>query len=216
MPAFEAGFLFCVRAVTVPAAWRCSPQSGVPHPRVSRIGRGPSAGLRPTVDVAQRLPVVIPDDEAASVVLFDVPWRREAAWHVHKSCSTRASSPRCVIPSGPSPDLSGDPTSSHLSRGDRGLRGYSIREHCARGHRQLLAASKAQDRRRSEPSTLPQSLPHKLNPVFLKHPKQRAARFDHGHGNPPSGHSRTISTKTTAKIRTTVKAVGKRRPSNGI
>ena len=58
-----------------------------------------------------------------------------------------------------SPDLSRDPTSSHLSRGDRGLCGYSIREHCARGHRQLLAASKAQGRRTSEPSTLPRSIP---------------------------------------------------------
>ena len=32
-----------------------------------------------------------------------------------------------------------------------------------------------------------------------------AAWFGHGHGNLPSGHSRTISTKITAKIRTTVK-----------
>ena len=38
-----------------------------------------AAWLRLVVDVAQCLPVVIPDDEAASVVLFDVPWWREAA-----------------------------------------------------------------------------------------------------------------------------------------
>jgi hypothetical protein len=40
-----------------------------------------------------------------------------------------------------------------------GLRGYSIGENCARGHRQLFAASKAQGRQTSEPSTLPRSLP---------------------------------------------------------
>ena len=38
-----------------------------------------------------------------------------------------------------------------------------------------------------------------------------SAWFGHGHGNLPSGHNRTISTKTTAEIRTMVNAVGMRR-----
>ena len=55
-------------------------------------GRAPG-GLRLIVDVAQRLPVVIPDDDAASVVLFDVPRRREAALLLYRhvtpsSCKT--------------------------------------------------------------------------------------------------------------------------------
>ncbi len=75
--------------------------------------------------------------------------------HGHKSCSTMVSWPRCVIRYWTEFRFIGRPSSS---RGDRGLRGYSMREHCARGHRQLLAASKAPGRRALEPSTLPPSL----------------------------------------------------------
>jgi hypothetical protein len=40
---------------------------------------GAPSGLALEIHVRQCLPVVIPDDEAASVVLFDVPRGREAA-----------------------------------------------------------------------------------------------------------------------------------------
>jgi hypothetical protein len=41
-------------------------------------GRAPS-GFALEINVSQRLTVVVADDEAASVVLFDIPGRREAA-----------------------------------------------------------------------------------------------------------------------------------------
>ena len=41
-------------------------------------GRAPS-GFALEINVSQRLTVVVADDEAASVVLFDIPRRREAA-----------------------------------------------------------------------------------------------------------------------------------------
>jgi hypothetical protein len=51
-----------------------------------------TARLRLIVDVAQCLPVVIPDDKAIPVMLFNIPRRREAAplyRHVTpSSCST--------------------------------------------------------------------------------------------------------------------------------
>ena len=77
MPALEAGFLFCVRPQL-----RQPGDVGRYPPRLiatEQVGGRVPAGLRLIVDVAQRLPVVIPDDEAASIVLFDVPWWREAA-----------------------------------------------------------------------------------------------------------------------------------------
>jgi hypothetical protein len=40
---------------------------------------GASAGFAFEINVSQCLTVVVADDEAASVVLFDIPGRREAA-----------------------------------------------------------------------------------------------------------------------------------------
>jgi hypothetical protein len=62
-----------------------------------QIRSGASARFCLEIDIGQRLPVVIPDDEAASIVLFDVPWRREATGLLYRhvtpsSCKTIFSS----------------------------------------------------------------------------------------------------------------------------
>ena len=51
----------------------------------SRVSRrcGPPPRLRLEVDIGECLPVAVTDDVAASVVLFDVPGRREAAGFGH-------------------------------------------------------------------------------------------------------------------------------------
>ena len=43
-----------------------------------RAGSGAPPGLLLIIDVAERLPVIVADDEARAVV-FDRPWRRESA-----------------------------------------------------------------------------------------------------------------------------------------
>jgi hypothetical protein len=44
-----------------------------------QLGCGPSSGLGFEIHISQCHPVIVADDEAAAIVLFDVPGRRESA-----------------------------------------------------------------------------------------------------------------------------------------
>ena len=69
--------------------------------RVSRLGGCAPAGLGLEAHVSERWTIVVADDEAAAVVLFDIPGRREAARRHRQSpargrCPGAASSPLVV------------------------------------------------------------------------------------------------------------------------
>ena len=72
----DGGGYFNTAAASAAPAVGCYPPCLITR---EQVRRRPPSGLGLEIHVSQRLTVIVADDEAASVVLFDIPGRGEAA-----------------------------------------------------------------------------------------------------------------------------------------